>query len=308
MGLFSGIGNIIKGVTGAVKNITNPLSSFFGDIAPITDFASPLLSGFLSSSTSSSNQKALLAAQAALNQQNADLQKEFAQKGIRWKTADAKAAGLHPLYAMGANTLSFAPSAVGGGAMQEFDWGPTVEKMGQSISRSAAAVQTANERKMVAAADALKLENMKLQNDLLRAQTTQVQNASNPPFPGGVSTVDGQGNAIEELPLSRVVSPASTPYTEPGSVSDVGFVRTASGGLAVVPSTDAKARMEDMLLPEVEWFMRNRLNPAAVVRGLPAPSTRDFPPPASTLRYSRPDDWEWKWSPLHQEFRLKLKK
>lgn len=40
------------------------------------------------------------------NEQNAALQREFAQHGIRWKVEDAKKAGLHPLYAMGAITPS----------------------------------------------------------------------------------------------------------------------------------------------------------------------------------------------------------
>ena len=47
-----------------------------------------------------------------LNQLNYEHQKEFAQNGIRWKVADAKAAGLHPLAALGASTASYSPSAV----------------------------------------------------------------------------------------------------------------------------------------------------------------------------------------------------
>jgi hypothetical protein len=38
------------------------------------------------------------------NEANIALQREFAQKSIQWKTADAKAAGLHPLAALGAQT------------------------------------------------------------------------------------------------------------------------------------------------------------------------------------------------------------
>lgn len=43
---------------------------------------------------------------------NADLQREFAQNGIQWKVKDAKAAGIHPLYALGANTPTFSPTSV----------------------------------------------------------------------------------------------------------------------------------------------------------------------------------------------------
>lgn len=39
-------------------------------------------------------------------------QKEFAQQGIRWKVEDAKAAGVHPLYAIGGSGAAFAPNPV----------------------------------------------------------------------------------------------------------------------------------------------------------------------------------------------------
>ena len=45
--------------------------------------------------------------------QNYAQQKEFAQNSIRWKKEDAERAGIHPLYALGANTNSFAPTSVG---------------------------------------------------------------------------------------------------------------------------------------------------------------------------------------------------
>lgn len=47
------------------------------------------------------------------NEQNAALQREFAQHGISWKVADAKRAGLHPLAALGTQTASASPSYVG---------------------------------------------------------------------------------------------------------------------------------------------------------------------------------------------------
>lgn len=37
------------------------------------------------------------------------LQKEFAQKGIQWRVDDAKAAGLHPIYALGGSAANYSP-------------------------------------------------------------------------------------------------------------------------------------------------------------------------------------------------------
>lgn len=38
-------------------------------------------------------------------------QAKYAKAGIRWKVADAKAAGLHPLFALGGNTATYSPVA-----------------------------------------------------------------------------------------------------------------------------------------------------------------------------------------------------
>lgn len=90
----------------------------------------------------------------------ADLQKDFAQKGIQWKVKDAKAAGIHPLYALGANTVSYSPVSVG-----QPDLGAMGADIGQAIDR----VSTAPE-KAQGALGALALERAGLENDLLRAQ------------------------------------------------------------------------------------------------------------------------------------------
>lgn len=99
-------------------------------------------------------------------------QKEFAQNGIRWKVEDAKAAGIHPLYALGAQTASYSPMSTSGS-----DYG--LSDMGQSIKGAMEAKQTAEERArqreienyklgIQELADEYTLEHMKLQNIALR--------------------------------------------------------------------------------------------------------------------------------------------
>lgn len=46
-------------------------------------------------------------------------QRQFAQHGLRWRVEDAQRAGVHPLYAMGAQLPSFQPIQVDTGAMGE---------------------------------------------------------------------------------------------------------------------------------------------------------------------------------------------
>lgn len=93
-----------------------------------------------------SSQQDYNAQQMQLAQQNMALQKEFAQHGIQWKVADAAAAGISPLAALGAQTSSPSPVSVGGSA-PSMDFG----SLGQDLGRAAKALQTENAREAVVA-------------------------------------------------------------------------------------------------------------------------------------------------------------
>lgn len=71
---------------------------------------------------------------------NTALQKEFAQHGVRWRVEDAKAAGLHPLYALGAQLPTFSPTF----SMDAM--GPAIAQAGQDIGRAVSSIQTKAER------------------------------------------------------------------------------------------------------------------------------------------------------------------
>lgn len=73
---------------------------------------------------------------------NARAQKQFAQHGIRWRVEDAKAAGLHPLYALGAQTPSFSPVHV------QSPMGDALAEAGQHVGRAVSATMTGQEKLM----------------------------------------------------------------------------------------------------------------------------------------------------------------
>lgn len=135
---------------------------------------------------------------------NRALQLEFAQKGIRWKVRDAQAAGVHPLYALGASTTSFSPVSVGVSGSSPL--GDSLASMGQDVTRAASAYRGPSERASAAArviagqevvGNKLKLDNMQLQNDLLRAKLLQITGPGNPP---GVEFPVPENKKIEERP------------------------------------------------------------------------------------------------------------
>lgn len=100
-----------------------------------------------------------------LAQQQMQMQKEFAQNGIRWRVQDAEAAGLHPLAALGTMPSSYSPVQA-----MFTDAGPTYSepwsRMGQNLYRAYQAQMSPTEKKM----EALKVQNAEKQNDLLDRQ------------------------------------------------------------------------------------------------------------------------------------------
>lgn len=63
----------------------------------------------------------------ALTNKQLQAQREALQHGIRWRVADAKAAGLHPLFALGANVQAPSPMVLGDTV------GPSLAEAGQSL-------------------------------------------------------------------------------------------------------------------------------------------------------------------------------
>lgn len=136
--------------------------------------------------SSSENTDKKIAAEKELAAQNIANQKEFAQQGIRWKVADAQAAGLHPLAALGAQTSSFSNVVGGNYDIPKTDFGG----MGQDIGRAIEAGSTASERndRMGAAiartAQVFGLEKMNLENEVLKNQVALTRAQLGPALPG----------------------------------------------------------------------------------------------------------------------------
>lgn len=151
----------------------------------------------------------LLAKRSEEKQANiqSDFQREFAQHGIRWKVEDAKAAGLHPLAALGAQTTAYQPVYVGGTGS---DYG--LSKIGQDISRAISSRQTWKERYVEALRvkqEEEKLRNMVLQNDRLASDAVGTPPAFPIPEPNSLGVV-GQDNAVQ------YVRPEVTTMSRPG--------------------------------------------------------------------------------------------
>lgn len=122
-------------------------------------------------------------AQAEQQEQNRALQREFAQSGIQWKVADARAAGIHPMYALGAPTMSPAVSVQGS------PMASAVSAMGQDIGRGINATRSVEDRNSAFndTVQAMQVTRMGLENDLLASQIARIRDNPNPPMPTGSS-------------------------------------------------------------------------------------------------------------------------
>lgn len=202
-------------------------------------------------------------AQDKANQRNEALQREFAKNSIQWKAEDARKAGIHPVYAMGAPTYSPSPSHVG-----ETSLSGAVASMGQDIGRSIDATRTAPQKAdaFTRTAQALELERASLVNQGLRADLAvkAASTMSVPPFPSATDPylLPGQSSSglVRKTPMERIASAHGALHSEPSHVSSVGWEVDDRGTLYPVPSKDLKDRTEDSPY-EIEHWIRNRLGP-----------------------------------------------
>lgn len=212
-------------------------------------------------------------------ERNAAAQREFAQKGIQWRVADAKKAGISPEFALGGGGASFTPTYTGGKT------GDMIADAGQNIARAALASSTKEDREFDAAMKAETLRGMKLQNDKIDPALTSINRPGNPAFPTQSGNVfPGQGNSpVKDVPLERTGQAPDARYSEGGSVPSVGWAETDDGGLRPVPSTDIKNRIEDQLIPESVWAAQYQIAPNF---------GKGSPPPKSALPRGF-NAWEW---------------
>lgn len=246
-----------------------------------------------------------------LNRLNYEHQKEFAQNGIRWRVADAKAAGLHPLAALGAQGASYSPSAVIGDS-PDFSF---LKDMGQGIDRAMDAKTTQRERaEKEEKSNALFNEELKgkqLQNQETETRIQQMKwdmamdaarNAERsvrtqqqvPPMPSlapdgslmpGQSNATSPGDIIDAKPPEVTLNAPGRPNVEAAAINELAFSRTGDGGYVPVMSTDAKNRLEEDIVGTYGWNMRNRAGAWFDLDGVKPPKSW-LPPGATDFSYS----------------------
>lgn len=195
-----------------------------GGFGGVVSGVGSLIGGAIGGITSHNNANANYAAQ-----------KEFAQNGIRWRVEDAKRAGIHPLYALGASTGSFSPVQGYGG---DYGISDAFANFGQGINRAAQAKMTREEREREQArqemqdvfqlaelrqrqreSDAkIKMYESEAARNFAASNAVLTQTGLPPRMPSGEGLISGQGDSVKYKPDEVIISgqePSSTAGVHP---------------------------------------------------------------------------------------------
>lgn len=229
---------------------------------------------------------------------NRKAQMQMAQNAISWRVADAKRAGVHPLFAMGASMPMYSPVS---SSAPDF-----VANAGQDIGRALETVMTRRERLTQEHAEQVyrqamedrdartseaNINRLAAETDLLVAQSAEIRRRSGQIGPPLADVAITQPRREETSREDRSAEIAIHPERS-WEIGHDGFIRPTPSRHRAETQLDA-----DSIIPSVsafDWEWRNVVQPRLGIGALgsnpgAAPSTRDGFPlrPGYEWRYDR---------------------
>lgn len=219
---------------------------------------------------------------------NREWQQKFAKHGIGWKVHDAVTAGLHPLTAVGAQTVPFQP-------VNSFGEEKAMSSMGQGINRAIHAYSTKEDRAMATEAKKLELERMKLDNMAKRQALQETNGGNNPglPVPGDDGVISGAGKGAN-------MDPWSYKYRQAGKIvqSKHGDEAGATGThqLKTQKVGDKKVYYRMPVKDDEEMYSEGIMGGIRQIAYILNDYLSDDPP---SKKYLKPGyKWKWYWTPM----------
>lgn len=230
-------------------------------------------------------------------------QKEFAQMGIRWKSDDARAAGLHPLAALGGIGSSYSPTIATHQTPESRSMFEGVDTAGlgnalsgQNTKRAQMATKTEVEKQM----EGLALERAQLQNRLLEGQVQNEWAAlmgqpRTPSMPSAVGAVDAPVRPIGSIvtkPSERISQSARDSSREAADTPGFKRYQIGHGRVIDLPGQQMSESLESIpgagMGVTILRAAQNAWNGPDGGPGIPAPEGQ-----------------YWDWSPLKGTWSLK---
>lgn len=242
-------------------------------------------------------------------QRNEEMAYEFAKNGIRWRVEDAKAAGIHPLAALGFSGASSAPISISGGYQPAGDYdrrgsdiGASLANMGQGIGRAMAATQTKVERQLTAY-ELMRQEQQIRSGDLdIAIKAAQLDRMTNPAQIGpGMPSNLPVGNrpgatgtgVYENKPHEVHTADPNHPAVGAGpSAPSTRWVTNPSGSIYSLPPDGVN--MDEFSSPGyINWVMNNKVLPyfSQERRDQTRPSKSQLPPGAVSWSLGPGGNW-----------------
>lgn len=194
-----------------------------------------------------------------------EYQRLLNQTQVQDRVSDAKAAGVSPLFALGANLSSPAPSV----AFQKDSFMDRLDAAGQGIARAGEAYADARQRKILfdqeVRMNELKIKNAELANATSASDLAVRTSGATPPYNSDSALlIPGQGNSVglvANTPSQRTSTRRGDPSLEAaGPAPSLKAFMNADGTVTMWPSQDAKQSIEDSPY-EYEHFYKNRIAP-----------------------------------------------
>lgn len=227
------------------------------------------------------------AANMAMNQSQMNLQRELASLNVQlqheawtnqlqYRARDAMAAGIHPVFAMGASPINVGTIAGSINPAPAENSMTGFQNMGQDISRAAVAVMDHNERKaalelqarqigLTEARQAAEIERTRAETDLALSQAARLRGQVGPPFPAFGQTSPGGGNtgqvvvgrqgAFEVDPVKVATAHPLDPATAAGPPApSVKWHWSITGALQPMPAPNMKNEDEFLAPLMTRWL------------------------------------------------------
>lgn len=221
-----------------------------------------------------------------------DYQKDLNSQGIQWRVADAIAAGIHPLYALGPTGATYSPVSSSGmsGAGQDITRAvlANMDRKQRTDEMVALAQRAANEDARENARVKAEVNHLNAQTQYVQQQIARLNSAQLGPGmgPGGPSVPPG---TVRTVPSEVTSATSQDGPRQAGVVSSYQYARNARGGYVPYPSADVADRMDMEGAPMgFEWWLNNSLLPRFGQPGPPPPF-----PAAPGMRWRFGADGAW---------------
>lgn len=214
-----------------------------------------------------------------------ELQKEFAQNAVQWKVADGRAAGLHPLAAIGASTTGYTPVGDNGAG----------QMMADGMAGIGAAVSKAKNKGREDELHDLSVAQIKSQIGVNEAMAQSYLAEARRAAQGNTGFTSGINETLESTPSRSTVGddgtglPLRAPYAEDtGNIEerygDESFLNRWSAWKNYYTDWQWAYRVKPLLLERMgrEWILETtKRDPKELMRKY-RELTKEDPPPSTT--------------------------